>query len=234
MKAPITRLKTDTDLRNTYFLRLEIGFILSLLIAIFAFRVNINLPEAEDELYVQIQEEVYLDEVVRTKQIETAPPPPRPMVPVEVPNDEILVDEFIDLDTELDLDAAISLPATPPPVAAKAEEEEEEEIFVVVEQMPELLGGLAAIQKDIVYPKMAILAQIQGRVIVQFIIDKEGNVKNPTVVRGIGGGCDEEALRVIKQAKFKPGMQRGKPVSVKYSIPVVFNLTESSKKQNSK
>lgn len=230
MKAPITRLRKKFDLQRTYFIRLEIGFIFSLLISIIAFRVNINLPDENSEVYVQVQEEVYLDEIIRTKQIETAPPPPRPMVPVEVPNDEILVDDIIDLDTELDFDDAISLPAAPPPMA---EEEEEEEIFVVVEQMPELLGGLASVQKKIVYPKMAIMAQIQGRVIVQFVIDSKGNVTNPTIVRGIGGGCDEEALRVIKEAKFKPGLQRGKPVSVKYSIPIVFNLTESSKKQNS-
>ena len=230
MKAPITRLRKKFDLQRTYFIRLEIGFIFSLLISIIAFRVNINLPDENNEVYVQVQEEVYLDEIIRTKQIEKAPPPPRPMVPVEVPNDEILVDDIIDLDTELDFDDAISLPAAPPPMA---EEEEEEEIFVVVEQMPELLGGLASVQKKIVYPKMAIMAQIQGRVIVQFVIDSKGNVTNPTIVRGIGGGCDEEALRVIKEAKFKPGLQRGKPVSVKYSIPIVFNLTESSKKQNS-
>ena len=197
MRSPITRLKTNFDLKSTYFLRLELGFILSLLISITAFKVNVNLPEETDDIYVQTQEEVYLDEIVRTKQIEQAPPPPRPLVPVEVPNDEVL--------------------------------EDEEEIFVVVEQMPELIGGLSGLQKQIVYPQMAILAQIEGRVIVQFVIDKTGSVGTVEVVRGIGGGCDEEAVRVIRTAKFKPGLQRGKPVSVKYSIPVVFNLKSSKK-----
>lgn len=70
-------------------------------------------------------------------------------------------------------------------------------------------------------------ANIEGRVIVQFVINKEGDVTQPVVLRGIGGGCDEEALRVIKLAKFRPGMQRGKPVPVKYTIPILFKMTQN-------
>ena len=107
---------------------------------------------------------------------------------------------------------------------AEEAEEAEEEIFVVVEQMPELIGGIAALQKEIRSPEMARQAGVNGRVFVQFIVDEMGNVSNPVVLRGIGGGCDEEALRVIKKAKFKPGMQRGKAVKVRYVIPIVFKL----------
>jgi TonB family protein len=96
--------------------------------------------------------------------------------------------------------------------------------FTVVEQMPELVGGLGSLQNMVKYPELAKRAGIEGRVIVTFIVDEEGNVINPQVVRGIGGGCDEEALRVVSQAKFTPGMQRGKKVKVKYSLPVIFRL----------
>src|SRR5699024_11255280 len=104
------------------------------------------------------------------------------------------------------------------------EEDDEEDFFQAVEQMPELIGGLAELQSKIDYPEQAAKAGIEGLVTVQFIVDKEGNVENPEVIRGIGGGADEEALRVVKKAKFKPGRQRGKPVRVQYSLPIRFRL----------
>ncbi len=165
-----------------------------------------------------------MEEIVQTKQEMKAPPPPRPRVPVEVPNDEIIENEIIDLDAELNLDEGFDLPPPPPSNEEKEEEDFEEEIFVVVEQPPQLIGGYAEFQKNITYPEMALMAGIEGKVIIQFIIDKEGNVVDPQVVRGIGGGCDEVALKAVKKAKFKPGKQRGKPVNVRYSMPVTFAL----------
>lgn len=100
-----------------------------------------------------------------------------------------------------------------------------EEYYVAVEKMPELVGGLAGLQQKITYPELAKKAGIEGRVIVQFIVDKEGNVENPQVIKGIGSGCDEEALRVVKEAKFKPGTQRGEPVRVQYSLPISYRLS---------
>ena len=96
--------------------------------------------------------------------------------------------------------------------------------FVVVEEMPELIGGLAELQKKISYPDEAREAGIEGRVYVQFIVNENGDVENPRVIRGIGGGADEEALNAVKQAKFKPGYQRGEPVRVQFSLPFVFQL----------
>jgi len=90
--------------------------------------------------------------------------------------------------------------------------------------MPELKGGLGALQKQINYPDMARKAGIEGRVIIQFIVNEQGEVEDPRVIRGIGGGCDKEALRVVKQAKFEPGRQRGNPVRVQYSLPITFKL----------
>jgi TonB family protein len=103
----------------------------------------------------------------------------------------------------------------------------EEDYFVVVEDMPELIGGLETLQRNIRYPQMARRAGIEGRVYVQFIVNEEGGVENARVIRGIGGGADEEALRVVQNAKFTPGMQRGRPVRVQYSLPIFFRLHDS-------
>ena len=101
---------------------------------------------------------------------------------------------------------------------------EDIEYFVVVEEMPELIGGLAQLQSQIRYPEMARRAGIEGRVYVQFIVNERGDVVNPVVIRGIGGGADEEALKAVSAAKFKPGVQRGQAVNVLYSLPIVFRL----------
>jgi TonB family protein len=103
---------------------------------------------------------------------------------------------------------------------------EGEDTFVVVEQMPELIGGLASIQENLRYPELARKAGIEGRVIVQFVVDEEGRVVDPEIVRGVGSGLDTAALEAVRTAAFKPGMQRGVPVRVKMSLPVTFILTE--------
>lgn len=210
------------DLRNKYPIYVEIGLIATLALLIVAFRVDWS-PSNDFDIIMPEQEQINMEEVTVTKQIEQPPPPPKPPVPVEVPDESILEDDDLDLDASLDLDEPIS--NTPPPPPAQEEEKEEEpEIFVIVEQMPELIGGLAAIQKKITYPEIAKKAGVEGRVIVQFVVDEEGNVADPQVVRGIGAGCDEEAVRAVKQAKFTPGKQRGKSVKVKMSLPITFKL----------
>lgn len=210
------------DLRKKYPIYVEIGLITTLALLIAAFRVDWS-PENEFDIVMPEQEQIKMEEVKQTTQVEQPPPPPKPPVPVEVPNDQMLDDDELDLDASLDLDAPIS-DTPPPPPAPEEEEEEEPEIFVIVEQMPELIGGLASIQKKINYPEIAKKAGVEGRVIVQFVVDESGNVADPQVVRGIGAGCDEEAIRAVQQAKFKPGMQRGKSVKVKMSLPITFKL----------
>ncbi len=215
------RKDEKADLRRRYPLYMEIGFILVLALLIVAFRVNWN-PESDANWVAPEQEQIEMEEIQQTQQQETPPPPPKPPVPVEVPNDEVLEEDALDLDASLDLDEPLTQSPPPPPPAE--EEEEEPEIFVVVEQMPELIGGLAAIQKNIVYPEVAKKAGVEGRVIVQFVVDENGNVQDAEVVRGLGAGLDEVALSAVQKAKFKPGMQRGKPVKVKMSLPITFRL----------
>jgi protein TonB len=221
-------MKTSKSYRQNYFLMLQVGLILSLSTFIVLFNVALT-PEEESatDMYDQ-QEIVKMEEIIQTKQEIKAPAPPRPRVPVAVPNDEVFEEEIIDLDADLDITSALELPTTPPPPPPAAEEEKEEEIFVIVEQMPELIGGIEALQKNITYPEIAKIAGIEGRVIVKFIIDEQGRVVNPQVIRGIGGGCDEEAVKAVKKITFIPGRQRGIPVKVSYTLPVVFKIRKRS------
>ena len=213
--------KTDkADLRKRYPLFVQAGIVLTLTLLIVAFRLDMRVNDNFEVTLVD-QEVVQMEEMVQTQQVEKPPPPPRPPVPVEVPDDEVLLDDELDLDMSLDIDEVPDLPPPPPP---KEEEEAEPEIFVIVEQSPELIGGLPGLQKKIKYPEIAKKAGVEGRVFLQFIVDEQGNVSDPIVTRGIGAGCDEEAVRAILEAKFKPGKQRGKAVKVKMSLPITFRL----------
>ncbi|UOE50715.1 TonB family protein [Mucilaginibacter sp. SMC90] len=103
------------------------------------------------------------------------------------------------------------------------------QIFTSVEQVPEFAGGLekfgAYLSKNIRYPAVARENNTQGRVICTFVVEKDGSLTDIKVVRGIGSGCDEEAVRVLKNSpKWKPGIQNGRPVRVQYSVPISFTL----------
>jgi protein TonB len=213
-----SRKTAEADLRNYYTLFLELGLLAVLLVFVVATKVDFRASQQDVNL-TQEQEVVEMEEVIQTQQEKMPPPPPKPQVPVEVPNDEVIEDQEINLDADLNFDEPLDMP--PPPAE---EEEEEEDFFVAVEQMPELIGGLAELQQKINYPERAKRAGIDGRVIIQFIVTETGDVEEPKVIRGIGGGCDQEALRVVKEAKFQPGRQRGKPVRVQYSLPIIFRL----------
>ena len=212
---------SKADLRRRYPLYMQIGLVGALLILIGLTNAPMRQGDIE-QLVLPEQELVQMEEVLQTKQIEAPPPPPKPPVPVEVPDDEILENDELDLDASLDVDEPLAdLPPPPPP---PVEEEPEPEIFIVVEDPPVLIGGLPALQKKIQYPPIARKANVEGRVTIQFVVDEQGDVTNAEVLRGIGAGCDEEALRAVMASKFEPGKQRGKPVKVRMSLPVTFKL----------
>ena len=207
------------DLKLKYRKVFELSIILSLLLLILAFKY---FPRVESEkLAVEAaQELVDVEDVELTKQETAPPPPPKPPIPIEAPSDDELEDIEIE-DTEIDLEEVIAAP--PPPV----EEEDDEipvEFFVAVEEMPEPIGGIRGIQQKIVYPEIAKRAGVQGRVYVKAFVDESGTVKKAEVIKGIGAGCDEAAVDAVMRTRFKPGKQRGKPVRVQVSIPILFKL----------
>jgi len=222
-------LKKDpkVDLARQSSLFLNIGLLVSLGLVLLAFEWKsyddlsaLNFAPAE----VQTEELIDIP-------ITEMPPPPPPVVQqpeiVEVPDDKEIEEELVNLDTEITPETVV---APPPPVeTAPAVEEEVDEIFQVVENQPEPVGGMAAfykhVQKNLKYPEQARRMGVEGRVFVQFVVDKDGNLTDVQILKGIGSGCDEEALRVVKSApKWNPGKQRGRPVRVRMSIPIVFKL----------
>ena len=155
------------------------------------------------------------------------PPPPKVQQPeiIEVPDEEEIEEEIeVDLDVEISEEEVIE-----EMVFDEPEEEVADEIFTIVEEKPEFHGGRAAylkfVQKNVKYPQQARRMNVEGRVFVQFVVGKDGGISEVEVIKGIGAGCDEEALRVIKKSpKWNPGKQRGNPVRVRMVVPLVFKL----------
>ncbi len=210
--------KPIADLRAKYKRHFEICLIIALAILIVAFKY---FPDVQGSNIVLDgpQELFTVEDIQQTKQENRPPPPPKPPIPIEAPADDVLEDIEID-DTEIDFEAEMEAP--PPPKEEAVEEEPT--YFVAVEEMPEPIGGIKAIQEKIVYPEIAKRAGVEGKVYILAFVDETGNVTKANVIKGIGAGCDEAALNAVVKTKFKPGKQRGKPVKVQVSIPVVFKL----------
>ena len=194
--------------------------------------VALEWTEREVTKYEVTDTEFLFEEEVEIQQTsqETPPPPPPPAVQeVEVQNvvEDNVETESIEVNAEDDKAEEVVIAA---PVEAPVEEEEEEVVFVVVESMPEFPGGQQALFKylseNVKYPVIAQENGIQGRVICQFVVNKDGSIVDVEVVRSGGDpSLDKEAVRVIKSMpKWKPGKQRGKAVRVKYTVPVNFKL----------
>lgn len=213
------------DKRLTFTL---IGLVVALFIVwrVFEYR---SYDKQEYEAFTRTVE-VMDEEMEITKQEQPKPQvqAPKPQVTqIQVVEDDTEVED-IDINAEVDQDEVIEEYVYEAP---EIEEEEivEEEVFLSVEENPEFPGGpaklLEYVQKNLKYPMMARESDIQGRVFVGFVVEKDGSISNVRVLRGIGGGCDEEAVRVVQSLpKFKPGKQRGNPVRVQYTLPIVFKL----------
>lgn len=217
------------SLEDKKFVYTLMGLVLVLSICFVAFEwteKDVTKYEVADTDFL-IEEEI---DIQQTSQ-ETPPPPPPPAAvqEVEILNvvDDNVKTESVEIQVEDNKDIEVVIA---PPVEASVVEEVEEEIFVVVESMPEFPGGQQEMMKflaeNIKYPVIAQENNVQGRVICQFVVEKDGKVTDIQVVRSSGdASLDKEAKRVIESMpKWKPGKQRGKAVRVKYTIPVNFRL----------
>jgi protein TonB len=217
--------KADLENKKTVFF--EIGLIVSLLVVFAAFEYK-----SYDKLTIDLTQVVVEDipeEIIPITEQKVKPPPPPPpkqVTQIKIVEDDVEVDEDIDIDVDADEDMEMEEYIPP---EDDEEEIEEAEIFTVVESMPEYPGGMGELMKylasTIKYPPLAKESGIQGRVFINFVVEPDGAISNVKVLRGIGGGCDEEAVRVVSaMPKWKPGKQRGKPVRVSYNLPVKFTL----------
>jgi len=216
--------KANLETKRTVFM--EIGFVLALAVVFFAFEYK-SYDKVE---YTNVERMVddTPEEIIPITEQKVKPPPPKPPPQVTIINvveDDVEVEDDIEIDIDFDEDEEMDAFE----FVVEDEEIEEEQIFLVVENMPEFPGGESAmykfIGKNIEYPRMAKESGISGRVFVTFVVEKDGSVTDVKILRGIGGGCDEEAVRVIKKMpRWSPGKQRGKPVRVQYRMPIKFTL----------
>jgi|TARA_B100000378_G_scaffold121577_1_gene98135 protein TonB len=216
----------NADLEKKSSLFLNIGLCVSLLLVITAFEWKFYDRGAGMDLGSIDDNFEDLMEIPQTEQ----PPPPPPVIQqpeiIEVPDEEEIEDEIeIIIDVEITEETIIE-----EIVFEEAPEEEEiDEIFTIVEDQPEPPGGIGAFYKYVAttlrYPAQARRMGIEGKVFVQFVVDKDGSLTNVQAIKGIGAGCDEEAVRVISKAKkWKPGKQRGRAVKVRMILPITFKL----------
>ncbi|MFY0651423.1 MAG: energy transducer TonB [Cyclobacteriaceae bacterium] len=217
--------KADLDKKTGMFFNIGLAVSLAIVLTAFEWRSYddgdlVDLGQLDDDF-----EDIM--EIPPTEQ--PPPPPPKIQLPqiIEIPDEEEIEEEIeVDLDVEITEETVIE-----DIVFEEAPEEEvADEIFDIVEDQPAPPGGMGAfykfVGKSMKYPNQARRMGIEGRVFVQFVVDKDGTLTDIKAVKGIGAGCDEEAVRVLKSApKWKPGKQRGRPVKVRMILPITFKLS---------
>ena len=212
-------------------------FLMGLVVALAAVFVAFEWGN-KDIKVEQIDTDFVLEEIediqITPPDEEPLPPEPEIETPVVVENLQIVEDDVKVAEVEIASvdDAANKLQQTftpPAPSQRGREEVADDHIFEYLEEMPEFPGGQAALMKwlskNINYPAIAAENNIQGRVMISFVVEPDGSVSNVKVVRGVDPNLDREAARVVsKMPKWKPGMQTGKPVRARYTLPVQFRL----------
>ena len=219
------------NLENKKLLFIEIGLIISLAITYVAFEwtsteTNVSTLEAEAEVVLE-------EEIIPITQETPPPPPAAPKIPVlsdqiDIVDDEIEVDDDMFMNLEDDSSLGVEIMDY---VEVEEEVVEEEAIpFQLVEEKPSFQGGDANqfskwVNQRLVYPEIAKENGVQGRVTLQFTVEKDGSVTKVKVLRGVDPSLDKEAVRVVSMSpKWKPGKQRDRAVPVTYTFPVIFQL----------
>lgn len=218
--------------KGTYFL---MGLLVSLGLVFVAFEWgthDVKVDEVETDAVIEEVEDIMI-----TPPDETPPPPPEPEeAPVNVEILQVVEDdvevadvEIASVDDSFDKLQQTFTPPAPAQQGRKQEKVEEEQIFEFLEEMPEFPGGEKAMLKwlgeHVKYPAVAAENNIQGRVMVSFVVERDGSVSNVKVDRGVDPSLDKEAIRLVESMpKWKPGMQTGKPVRCRFRLPVTFKL----------
>ena len=224
--------KSDkANLENKKLLFVEIGLVISLGITLFAFEwtsKETTVAVLEDTTEILIEEEI-----IPITQDTPPPPPAAPKIPVlsdqiDIVDDEIEIEDDMFMNLEDDASLGVEIMDY---VEVEEEVVEEEAIpFQLVEEKPSFQGGDANqfskwVNQRLVYPEIAKENGVQGRVTLQFTVEKDGSVTKVKVLRGVDPSLDKEAVRVVSTSpKWKPGKQRDRAVPVTYTFPVIFQL----------
>ena len=220
--------KTEkADLTKKSFLFFNIGLIVSLLLALSAITYKVYDDTSAKDLNGN---QTIVEEILDVPPTEQLPPPPpkieQPQI-IEVPDEQKIEEEIeINMDTETTITETKTEIA---PVIVEEEKEDPNQVFLVVEETAAPIGGMPAfyefVRKKLKYPAQARRMGVEGKVFVEFVIEKDGSITDVKAIKGIGAGCDEEAARVVGDApKWKPGKQRGKPVRQRMVLPISFKL----------
>jgi periplasmic protein TonB len=231
-KVMISYKTPQADLESKRGLYFEVGVVLSLLFVLFI--LQFKTPVKEHSISFNLNEMNLIEEEILNTEQPVAPPPPaekpQQFSLLTVVEDES--EEATDVDIQAEIDQSTAIPVYVPaekPVLREEEEIVEKEIFTIVEKQPSFPGGESArlvyFAENLKYPTLARELGIMGVVYVGFVVEPDGSITNVKVLRGIGGGCDEEAVSVVSgMPKWNPGMQRNKAVRVQFTLPVRFAL----------
>lgn len=224
----IKKERSERDHRNV-----KMFFFLGLTLSLLFVTTAINWKTYDKPEMVDLGKlDADFEDVMEVPISQQPPPPPpsqkNPTIIVETSDEEIIEEIELDLDVEMTEETQLqelNMDFTSEPV----QEEKAEEIFTVVEQWPAPQGGMETfyryIAENIRYPVQARRLNVEGMVFVRFVVEKDGSITDVTVVKGVGAGCDEEAVRVLKSAPpWTPGKQRGRPVRVLMTVPIRFVL----------
>ena len=229
---------SKANLENKKGIFFEIGLIVALACIFLAFEWKVDVKMEEGFIVINTEEQLDEEIIPVTQRIQQAlpPPPPAPRLTdlIEIVDEEINLDDNLDI---MDVDANVAnhgvydFSGTGNGYEGEYgygdEYSGESEVFAVVEEMPKCPGGNVQkwISKHIKYPMIAQENNIQGKVFVQFVIEKDGSVSNVKVTRSVDPSLDKEAIRVIQSMpKWTPGKQRQKPVRVSFTVPINFQL----------
>lgn len=219
------------DLRQYKALFFNIGLVISLLMVIGAFEWRFY--DDQDIMSNGTSNIEFVESMDIPVTEQPPPPPPKALRNVKI----IAVEDIEDIEEEIQINLDIEMTEDteveqlPEVMVDDVEEEESDEVFLIVEQNPEPRGGMGAFYKHvnehIKFPRQATTLGIEGKVFVQFVVAKDGKLTDIEVIRGIGGGCDEEAIRVVQIApKWKAGKQRGRAVRVRMVLPITFKIID--------
>lgn len=219
----ILRKKPEVSLKLKYPIVIKNGLVITLVVFIIGLYL---FPKFDKNVTLQKETQSFIEQEaapVTQQQIQQVKAPSKPTIPVESEDENL--DEDIDFELQSFDDYEVDWSDAPPPPPEDDDAGGPRVKFIPYDQAPEPIGGFAAIQRNVIYPEIAQEAGIEGTVVVQAFIDKDGSVGTCNVLKGIPNtGLNEAAINAIQKTKFKPALQRDRKVGVWISIPVVFRL----------
>jgi len=215
------RKNLNKDLRRQSGLFFQIGLLIAMMLCVSAFEYRAIVENNPVDLTKATPKDDWLPPVTEFKE---PPPPPKPKLakPVESKVEEDIPEDVVYDPSTIKI-PEIEISEDKPPI------ETVEKDFLYVQSMPEPQGGMQAfynyINKNLRYPSIARKLGVEGKVFVEFVVDKSGQLIKIKILKGLGSGCDKEVLRVMNSAPdWNPGKQRGVPVNVKQTLPIYFRL----------